>query len=80
MANTLKEWRRLLEFRVGVINKHTGSDYKIDYCGHYGGWEMYVVNKENGGHGRGRFGFDVRMKSPEFYAYLEGIIKGLGIW
>jgi len=56
MATTQKEWRGLIEFRVATINKHTGSDYQTNYCGHYGGWEMYVL-AEGGGHGCGKYGF-----------------------
>lgn len=77
MKTTQKEWRGLIEYRIEELRNLTGTNYCTTYCGHYGGWELYVTNAENGGHGRSDFGRTERMTSPEFYYYLEGILAGL---
>jgi len=60
--------------RLGYVNKILKTDYRSDFASHYGGWNMYLVDNRNGGHYRGKYGFDYRKTTREFYQYLLGII------
>lgn len=74
MATTKKEYRMLIEYRVNYINKKLGTEYQIDYVGHYGGWEMFMYG-EGKSHRRGALGFDVRKSNAEMLAYVDGIYE-----
>lgn len=58
--------------RLKYFNEVVGENYKADYVPHYGGWELYL---DNGHHSRGRLGFDMRMSTAEFMAYMTGAIN-----
>lgn len=68
-----ENYKRLIEFRLNAINERLGTNYQTDYVSHYGGWNLYVVDKDNGGHFRSTLGFDTRKSSSEMLAYLSGI-------
>lgn len=58
--------------RLEYFNKVVGEEYTADYAAHYGGWELYL---NNGKHSRGALGFDIRMSTAEFMAYMKGVIN-----
>lgn len=60
--------------KLQQLNKILGTDYKTDFASHYGGWNMYMVDHNNGGHYKSQFGFDYRKTTKEFYWYLCSII------
>lgn len=71
MRYTKKQVKEILDY----VNRRLGSNYSTDYHSGYGGWNMYIVDKEHGHrHLRGVFGFDCRKSTKEFVAYLQGII------
>lgn len=79
MATTKKEYRDLIEFRVGVINKIMNlknSPYLAKYVPHYGGWNLQRYN-EMGSIINGAFSFDYRKSHGEMVSYLDGVILGL---
>lgn len=72
---TRTEYRRLIEYRVNYINERLGTKYTTDYVAHYGGWAMYEVDQETGGHYRNVLGFDVRKSNAEMLNYVDGIFQ-----
>lgn len=68
-----ENYKRLIEYRLNAINERLGTNYQTDYSSVYGGWNLYVVDKNNGGHFRSTLGFDARKSSAEMLAYLSGI-------
>lgn len=72
---THTEYRELIKFRVNDINKKLGTKYTTDYVSHYGGWAMYEVDQETGGHYRNVLGFDVRKSNAEMLNYVDGIFE-----
>lgn len=72
---TRKEYRELIEYRVNYINKRLGTKYTTNYVAHYGGWAMYEVDPETGGHCRNVLGFDCRKSNAEMLNYLDGIFQ-----
>jgi hypothetical protein len=72
---TRQNYRKLIEYRVNYINKKLGIKYHADYCSIYGGWNLYLIDKECGGQYRGPIGFDARKSSAEMLAYVDGIYE-----
>lgn len=72
---TRTEYRELIKFRVDFINKKLGTKYTTDYVSHYGGWSMYEIYPENGGHYRNLLGFDCRKSNAEMLNYVDGIFE-----
>ena len=60
--------------RLEFMNKVVGEEYHADFAAHYGGWELYRLN-ENCGRNYGVLGFDMRMSTTEFMAYIKGVIR-----
>lgn len=72
---TRTEYKKLIEYRVDFINKKLGTKYTTDYVSHYGGWTMYEVDLETGGHHRNVLGFDCRKSNAEMLNYVDGIFE-----
>lgn len=70
------DYKLLIEKRIEWINDILGTEYRTDFVSFYGGWNLYIRNK-NGGHERGRYGFDYRKSSEAMVAYLDGLWMGL---
>lgn len=72
---TRTEYRELIKYRVDFINKKLGTKYTTDYVSHYGGWSMYEIDPESGGHHRNLLGFDCRKSNAEMLNYVDGIFE-----
>ena len=77
---TRTEYRKLIEYRVNYINKRLGTKYETDYSAHYGGWAMYEIDPETGGHYRNVLGFDYRKSNAEMLNYVDGIFQLLSFY
>ena len=66
--------------KVETLRKLTGNNrLHADFAACYGGWRLYNVNPENGGHS-GALGMSdtcVRLSTREFWQLLRGIEIGL---
>ena len=64
--------------RLDYMNKFTssaiGEEYSASYCPHYGGWDLYIKDNKSR---IGRLGFDYRKTTPEFMAYMTGVINAI---
>lgn len=70
-------YKRFILARLGWINEALGTEYQTDYVSFYGGWNLYIKEKESGAHFHGMLGFDYRRSSKEMLSYLDGIWMGL---
>lgn len=61
--------KRMLEVRLGRINRRLGTDYWLGNAPHYGGWQM-TANK-------GSTIIYGRVSPREMLAYLDGLIGGI---
>ena len=61
--------KRMLEVRLGRINRRLGTDYWLNNAPHYGGWQL-TCNK-------GSTIIQHRLPPREMLAYLDGLIVGM---
>lgn len=65
--------KKIIESRLESLNALQDVHYYATFAAHYGGWEMHEQ-----GTGRNRaLGFDYRISSREFLAYLDGCLAVL---
>ena len=68
--------RRLIANRLENLNKLQDVEYYANFADEYGGWEMH----EYGTGATRALGFNYRLPSKEFLAYLDGclaVLRGL---
>lgn len=61
--------KRMLEVRLGRINRRLGTDYWLGNAPHYGGWNL-TANK-------GSTIIYGRVAPREMLTYLDGLITGM---
>ena len=61
--------KRMLEVRLGRINRRLGTAYWLGNAPHYGGWELTANKGSTIIHGR--------VPPREMLAYLDGLITGM---
>jgi len=61
--------KRMLEVRLGRINRRLGTDYWLCNAPHYGGWQMTA--------NRGSTIIYGRVSPREMLSYLDGLIGGI---
>jgi hypothetical protein len=61
--------KRMLEVRLGRINRRLGTDYWLNNAPHYGGWQL-TANK-------GSVIIQHRLAPREMLSYLDGLITGM---
>lgn len=63
--------------KVALINKRYNQNYQVNFHSGYGGWNMYIVDKEHGcRHLRGKFGFDCRkQQESSCNTYKESLMR-----
>ena len=76
----IKDFQRLIEYRIDFINKKLGTNYTTDYCTQYGGYNLYYVEGDSSAHRRGPLGFDARLSAKEMLAYVDGIYNLLSVY
>lgn len=63
--------KRMLEVRLGAINRRLGEDYWLNNAPHYGGWQL-TSNK-------GGTIIQSRLPPKQMLSYLDGFIAGIGL-